>query len=161
MASVLDHCAGLDEVRFPAGAELLVEGQTSGRLYILIEGTVEVLRGGTRVTLASEPGAMFGEMSVLLGRPHTAGVRTAAPSRMYAIADAGRFFQTHPEVAFFVARLLAQRLNAATTYLVDIKRQYESHGNHLSMVGDVLETLIHQQQDDFMPGSDRQPDPRM
>ena len=41
-----------------------------------------------------------------------------------------------------VAQLLAHRLNAATTYLADIKRQYADHDNHLSMVGDVLESLV-------------------
>jgi CRP-like cAMP-binding protein len=161
MASVLDHCDGLVEERFPPGTRLLVEGETTGRLYILIEGEVSVLRGDTEVTLAADPGAMFGEMSILLGRPHSATVVTRSPSRMYAIADAAEFFRTHPAVAFFVARLLAQRLNNATTYLVDLRRQFEDHGNHLSMVGDVLDTLIHQQHDDFMPGSDRMPDPRM
>ena len=56
-----------------------------------------------------------------------------------------------------VARLLANRLNAATTYLVDLKRQFANHGDHLEMVGEVLETLLHQQERDFRPGSDRDP----
>ena len=36
---------------------------------------------------------------------------------------------------------LANRLNAATTYLVDLKRQFAGYGDHLEMVGEVLETL--------------------
>ena len=56
--------------------------------------------------------------------------------------------------------MLAQRLNAATTYLVDLKRQYAGNGNHLAMVSDVLASLIHNQEPEFTPGSDRQPDPQ-
>ena len=61
---------------------------------------------------------------------------------MFVFEDAERFLKSNPEIAFFVGKLLAERLDAATTYLVDLKRQFEGHGNHLGMVGEVLETLI-------------------
>ena len=60
-----------------------------------------------------------------------------------------------------IAQLLAQRLNVATTYLADIKRQYAGHGNHLAMVGEVLESMINLSPSQVSPGSDRQSDPRM
>ena len=75
--------------------------------------------------------------------------------------DATTFLRQHPEIAFYLARLLAQRLNAATTYLVDVKRQYEGHGDHLGMVGEVLEALTVQQTREFTLGPDRADDPRM
>ena len=59
------------------------------------------------------------------------------------------------------AKLLAQRLNAATTYLVDLKRQFEGQGNHFGMVGEVLETLIHQQSEEFTSGPEAEADPRL
>ncbi|MCX5494766.1 Crp/Fnr family transcriptional regulator [Kaistia dalseonensis] len=161
---MLDVLARYDETRridVPAGRELLTEGVTSGRLYVLADGMIEVVRGETQVMLISEPGAIFGEMSVLLDVPHTATVRTVVPSSLYAFDDAAKFLRDDPETALVVARLLAQRLNAATSYLVDLKRQFESHGNHLSMVSDVLASLLHHQETAFTPGSDRQPDPGM
>ena len=75
--------------------------------------------------------------------------------------DAEQFLKSHPEIAFFLGRLLAERLNAATTYLVDLKRQFEGEGNHMGMVGEVLEALIHQQHEEFTLGSDREPDSRL
>ena len=83
------------------------------------------------------------------------------PATVYAFDDAAGFLRSDPEIALHVARLLAQRLNAATTYLVDLKRQYAGNGNHLGMVSDVLASLIHQQEREFTPGSDRLPDPAM
>jgi len=63
---------------------LLPEGQTSGHLYVLKSGSIEVLRGEMQVAVVEEPGAVFGEMSVLLNRPHTATVRALTPIEVYA-----------------------------------------------------------------------------
>jgi CRP/FNR family transcriptional regulator, cyclic AMP receptor protein len=153
MATILDYCAAETAVgRFPAGTVFLEEGLSSGKLFVLADGLIEVVRGETPVAMVAEPGAIFGEMSILLGLPHTATVRAASEVSAYAIEDAGAFLRTHPDIAFSIARLLAQRLNAATTYLVDLKRQFEGQTDHLGMVGEVLETLIHQQEDDVRPG---------
>ena len=138
MVSILDSCAGVPRQEFPAGTVLLSEGDTSGRLYVLASGSVEVLRGDTQVTIISDPGAVFGEMSVLLNRPHTATVRALSPVGVFMFEDAQSFLKSNPEIAFLLAKLLAERLNGATTYLVDLKRQFEGHGNHLGMVGEIL-----------------------
>ena len=161
MASILDKCAGVPRQRFTPGAVLLTEGETSGRLYVLAEGSVEVLRGDTQVAVIGEAGSVFGEMSVLLKRPHTATVRAASPVGVFVFEDAESFLKSNPEIAFFVGKLLAERLNAATTYLVDLKRQFEGQGNHLGMVGEVLETLIHQQNEEFTSGPEAEADPRL
>ena len=161
MASILDACSGARRHNYPPGTILLAEGDTSGRLYVLADGAVEVLRGDTQVAVIKGAGSIFGEMSVLLGRPHTATVRAASPVSAYVFEDAESFLRSHPEIAFFLGRLLAERLNAATTYLVDLKRQFEGHGSHLGMVGEVLETLIHQQHEEFMPGPEDAADPRL
>ena len=160
MASILNICGGARK-EFAAGTILLSEGETSGQLYILAEGTVEVLRGDTQVAVVGESGAVFGEMSVLLNRPHTATVRATSPVGVFVFEDAQNFLKSHPEIAFFLGKLLAERLNAATTYLVDLKRQFEGQGNHFGMVGEILETLIHQQHEDFMPGPENEADPRL
>ena len=161
MGSILDMCEGTPLQELPPGTVLLPEGKTSGHLYVLASGAVEVLRGDTQVAVIEEPGAVFGEMSVLLNRPHTATVRALTPITVYVFDDAERFLRSNPEIAFFIGRLLASRLNAATTYLVDIKRQFEDQSNHLCMVGDVLDALMHQQDEEFSLGPEREVDPRL
>ena len=161
MSSILDLCREATLKELPAGAVLLSEGETTGHLYVLKSGTVEVLRGETQVAVIEDPGAVFGEMSVLLKRPHTATVRALSPMSCYVFDDADHFLESNPEIALFIGRLLAARLNAATTYLADLKRQFEGHGSHLGMVGEVLDVLIHQQDDDFSLGPDERSDPRL
>jgi CRP/FNR family cyclic AMP-dependent transcriptional regulator len=143
----------------PAGTVLLKQGTRSGKLYILLEGRVEVRREDTLVAVADEPGALFGEMSALLDVDHTANVVAVTPVTVYEFKDAARFLQSDPQVALTVARKLAQRLNTVTTYLVDLKRQYAGHSNHLGMVSEVLASLVYQQAEAFTPGSDRDPGP--
>jgi CRP/FNR family cyclic AMP-dependent transcriptional regulator len=157
MRALLDHCTDIPLQHLPGGTVLLAEGQNTGRVYVLAQGRIEVLRGETQVTVLDEPGSLVGEMSVLLDTPHTATARTMGDVKVHAIENGEEFFSKHPDLSWLVARLLAVRLNAATTYLVDLKRQFAGRDDHLQMVGEVLETLIHQQERDFRPGSDRDP----
>ena len=145
----------------PPVREIVHEGGRTGHLYVLIEGRLEVVKGDTVVATITEPGAVLGEMSVLLDQPHTATVRAAQDSVIYEIDDAASFLRKQPAVALIIARMLAQRLNVANTYLADIKRQYAGHGNHLAMVGDLLQSMINLPPTQVSPGSDRQSDPRM
>lgn len=161
MRDVLHRCAGMLERTFAAGEVLLHDGDRTGVLFILIEGSVEVLKGDVQVNLVSDPGAVFGEISVLLDAPHTATVRTLEPSRFYVAENALGFLQSDGTVALAVARLLGRRVNAMTTYLVDLKHQFEDHETHLGIVDEVLEALVHHQGDEHSPGSDRDPDPNV
>src|SRR6266481_6532831 len=137
MREILDYCSGGVRRDISAGAFVVHEGHTSGHLYVLIEGRLEVIKGDTVVANIVEPGAVVGEMSVLLDKPHTATVRVASDSTVYEFGDAASFLRDQPAVALLIARLLAQRLNVATTYLADIMQQYAGHGDHLAMVGEI------------------------
>ncbi|THD64231.1 MAG: cyclic nucleotide-binding domain-containing protein [Bradyrhizobium sp.] len=161
MRTILDYCSGGVQRAVPAGTLIIHEGGTTGHLYVLIEGRLEVIKGDTVVASITEPGAVVGEMSFLLDKPHTATVRAASASTVYEFDDAASFLRDQPAVALLIARLLAQRLNVATTYLADIMHQYAGHGDHLSMVGEILQSMINLPPTTVSPGSDLQSDPRM
>ncbi len=158
MNTILSLCNHLPETTFDSGQVLLGEGARTGLLYVLIDGEVEILKGDFQVDTVSEPGAIFGEVSALLAMPHMATVRALSALRVYRIEQGADFLHSHPSIALAVARLLAQRLNGVTNYLVDLKRQFQDQQSHLGMVDEVLETLVHQQGRPFVPGSDRDPD---
>jgi CRP-like cAMP-binding protein len=160
MRDILSYCLGrLPERSIPAGEVIMAEGKHDGVLFILAEGAVEVLKGDFQINTFTDPGAVFGEISILLDTPHTATVKTLAPSRFYVVEDPVEFLRSAPDIALGVARLLAKRLHAMTTYLVDLKHQFEDHDSHLGMVDEVLDALTHAQHEDHAPGSDRDPDP--
>ncbi len=157
MRAILDYCSGGTKREVSAGTLVLHEGGKTGHLFVLIEGRLEVIKGDTVVAVLSEPGAVLGEMSVLLDQPHTATVRAAADSIVYEFDDAASFLRDQPAVALLIAQLLAQRLNVATTYLADLMHQYAGQGNHLEL----LQSMINLPPMQVAPGSDRQSDPRM
>ncbi|HYC53947.1 MAG TPA: cyclic nucleotide-binding domain-containing protein [Candidatus Binatia bacterium] len=159
MDEILQACSDVEQKVLPAGQAILEEGRRAGVLYVLIEGEVEVCKGEYAIHVISDPGAVFGEISVLLDAPHTATVRTTAQSRFHVIEDPLSFLHARPAVALGISRLLAERLHSMTTYLVDLKRQYEDSQDHFGMVDEVLETLGHAQRAGHVPGSDRDPDP--
>ena len=142
MLAILQLIAGHKVKHFAVGDVVIEQGTASGPLLVLIEGEVEVLRDNVRLAKASEPGNVFGEMSVLLGGHHHVTIRALKPCSFAIIENPCEFLTSSPEASLHVARLLAARLNALNKYLVDVKQQYEGH-DHLGMVDDVLETLMH------------------
>src|SRR5262245_57668658 len=160
MGTPLDHCAGLPERILEKGDIVIQEG-AGGPLFVLIDGAVEVVKGDVQLNVVDEPGSIFGEVSALLGTPPMATVRTLERSRFFVADDGLAFIASRPELALAVARLLASRLTSVTSYLIDVKTQFQDREDHLGIVDDVLETLIHDQsaRTGVRPGSDREPDP--
>ncbi len=153
MQDILDACSGLPEAQFAADDCLIQEGGPGGNLYVLISGEVVVLKGETEVARVSQPGSVFGEMSALLGLPYSASVRAVGPVRAHLSENAADFIAANPAVALHTARILAQRLHAATAYLADVKAQFADQKNHFAMMDRILETLMQRQ-------ASRAPQPR-
>lgn len=138
LAALRDH-----PVRsFAAGETVLEQGDRTGLLFILIEGAVEVVKDDVTVATASEPGAVFGDLSALLGVPHTAAVRTMRASSFHVVTNPRVFLEQNPPVCLHLCELLARRLDAVNKYLVDVKQQFAGH-DHLGLVDGVLDTLMH------------------
>src|SRR3981189_3160508 len=57
MRAVLDYCTGGIQRKVPAGTPVIHEGGTTGHLYVLIEGRLEVLKGDTVVALSARSAA--------------------------------------------------------------------------------------------------------
>jgi CRP-like cAMP-binding protein len=143
MQEILDQCGGLEEVTFAPGDVLLPEGQTTGRLYILIEGALEVIKGETPVTVLTEAGSLVGDVAALLDCPHPVTVAAERESRCYVAHDARQFLAGHPELTFLVAEVLARRLKGMVGYLADLKAQYQGRNDHFGVVDELLLHLAH------------------
>lgn len=145
MEEILDECHGLPVARFQPRERLVLEGAPSEAMFVLIEGSVEIVRGGIALLTVSAPGSLIGEMSALLGKPYSATVRAVSEVTAYRIDDAGRFLAERPVLLLRTAQLLAQRLDNATAYLSDLKAHEEGRGgNAFGMIDEVLGTLMSQ-----------------
>lgn len=145
MGKILELVSAYPQREFAEGAIIIQQGEVEPTIFVLLQGEVEVVRDEVRLAKSSEPGAVFGEISALLGGPYTASVRAIKPSSFAVIDDPDAFLGQSAEASLHVARLLARRITTLNRYLVDVKRQYEGH-DHLGMVDEVLDTLMHRPQ---------------
>lgn len=116
---------GFPIATYQAGETVIAAGSTTGRLLILRTGVVAVLRGGLEIAAVREPGAVFGELSVLLDQPHSADVRALEISQFY-VADAATLLRVDPVALLYVATVLARRLDDANRALIELRRQLEA-----------------------------------
>ena len=157
MIDLLQLSSHLPEFEIDSGHEILREGERTGAIWILVAGELRVRRRATVVEWIDQPGAVVGEMAVLLGTAATASVEASEPSRLRYAAD-GEAFLADPTVTHLVAVGLAERLNLVTTYLADLQDQYgDSPG--MDMVQEILIRLMDRQARPFPPGSVREADP--
>jgi CRP/FNR family cyclic AMP-dependent transcriptional regulator len=128
--TVLDAASVLPVTVLAPRAVLVAEGARTGKLYILKSGDLEVVREGSVVAGFAEPGAIVGEMSVLLEQPHTATVRTRLGAEVHVVDDPIAFMDAHPPVAREIAEALAVRLQKTTALLVDMRHQAKERQDH-------------------------------
>ena len=95
--ALIEH---LEEVSFEEGSAFFTQGAPSNDAYLLVEGRVNVMRGGHRVA-SFGPGALVGEMGLLEGVERTAHVVAEVPTRAYRLKREGllHLLEHHPGAA--------------------------------------------------------------
>lgn len=138
-ATVQEKFASLPLATYGVGETVVTEGMRTGQLFILKRGAVSIVKGDTEIARVTEPGAMFGELSVLLDQPHTADVRTLELSQFH-VADAATLLTQDPVTSLYIGRLLAQRLDATNRALVELKHQLRT-GQPQSVIEKTVEKI--------------------
>ena len=119
----------LPVVTFHAGETVIADGSKTGRLLILRKGNVAIVKDDTEIARVAEPGAVFGELSILLNQPHAADVRELEASQFH-VADAAGLFAQNPIAVLYVATVLAHRLDGANHALIELKHQLQTGEPH-------------------------------
>ena len=97
---------------FPAGQMICQEGEPGNSFYIILSGSVEIFSRKTEQYIATlNEGEFFGEMSLLLGIPRSATVRTLEETVLFVVdhKDLQRLLQNHQELADQIAQKLLER----------------------------------------------------
>jgi CRP-like cAMP-binding protein len=129
MADLLDLAADLPAREIPAGEFLLVEGTTSGALFVLVEGPSRSAAAMPSSPWSISP-ANLGEISTLLGRPHRATVVAVVPTRVRVAFDGAAFLNAPMSLG---TSPRDWRLEALNAYLVDIREQYAGADGQLGL----------------------------
>lgn len=146
----------LPVVTFEPGELLIQDGHRTGSMWVLVSGSVEIVKDGVRISVLSRPGTSFGDIAAILGSSHTASVRVVERSSFHYAQDGRTLLLGDPELLLLVAGGLAERLDVVTRYLADLKTQY-GHAPGLDMVSEVLGQLARPSNGPMRPGSIRDP----
>ena len=104
-----------DEVRFPRGRRVVLEGMRGSDFFLVVVGTASVLVDGWRVATLG-PGDFFGEIAVLGDGHRSASVRAETPLHCMVVANGGlqELIVEHPQVGINLIRIVIARYQAIT-----------------------------------------------
>ncbi len=114
LREIVDH---LQQVIYSPGQEILTKGNVGTHLYIIISGSVSVMDDDGDVITTLNRGEIFGEMSLISGKPISATIRAAEPSRVLLLSgiDLSDVLVKYPFLQMAFTRMLVQRLSQANT----------------------------------------------
>jgi CRP-like cAMP-binding protein len=105
--------AEFDEVRFPSGRRIVLEGLRGSDFFLVVAGTAAVLVDGWRVATLG-PGDFFGEIAVLGDGLRSASVRAETPLQCLVLPN-GKLEQMllgHPQLGINLIRTVIGRFQA-------------------------------------------------
>ncbi|MBN1857811.1 cyclic nucleotide-binding domain-containing protein [Candidatus Bipolaricaulota bacterium] len=99
------------ERTYDADQKMVGEGDQGIGFYLILKGSVDVLKGGSKVAHLGT-GAFFGEMSVLSGAPRNADVIAAEDTTCLILTSWAlkSLIASHPDVAMEILQELIRRL---------------------------------------------------
>src|SRR5215208_3151741 len=109
--------AGLEVVNLKPGELLFREGDTGDRMYVIVGGELEILKGTNAdeemILNTIHAGEYIGEMSLITGAPRTASVRSRGDVILLSMSRVQLMdlLQRHPHLANDMVGVLSQRLD--------------------------------------------------
>lgn len=113
---------------FPAGREIVTEGQPGEELFVVVRGRVSIEKNGVEIA-ELRAGGHFGEMGLIDNAPRSATVRATEPTRVMVIARPDLMNLMKREAILAVKMLwsfvqvLSDRLRATNSELSDARQE--------------------------------------
>jgi len=109
---------------YQKGDILFAEGDESQDLYFLVSGHLEILKGDKKIAEITESGALFGELSFLLGAKRTATVQAENEVRVLRIPrkEVSTFLKEFPSVAEKITEIIARRLDESSQAVYGLRQ---------------------------------------
>ncbi len=111
-----------DVEMYEDGDDIIHQGNKDNDFFMLLQGTVMVVRDGKRIADIKEPGEYFGEMSAISGEPRSASIVSKGRSKIkrYPGDKIMEVIQTQPKVARYLFKTLVNRLSQTSDIIVKL-----------------------------------------
>ncbi len=111
--------AAAHEISCAPGTVLFTEGEPGQEMLILLQGVLEVLKGG-RLIATIQAGEVVGEMALIDDMPRSATVRAVAPCLLLVVsADLFQSVVLRPQSLLAMMRVLSRRIRQDTVRLAE------------------------------------------
>jgi CRP-like cAMP-binding protein len=141
MTSLLLLTYSAPTIELDKGDVLISQGESDGNLYVLDSGVLAVERDGVRIATIDQFDSLIGEMSLLLGKPHSATVRAEGKARVRVVKDAMVVLERHPLITLRLATLLCQRLDSTSALLAGLSHEPDAKVEQ-GLIGRLRESLL-------------------
>jgi CRP-like cAMP-binding protein len=106
----------VDELVVPEGTVLMREGEIGREVYVIVEGSVRVMRKGRKLADFG-PGSYIGDVALITRLPRGATGVTTSPARLLVMTDTAfrSVVRQSPSIALKVLESVGQRTRQAFT----------------------------------------------
>lgn len=115
------------------GDEVIKEGQEDSRIFVLLTGSLEVIKNGEALAKLDTAGEIFGELAAVTNEKRTASV-IARSNTLCLVIDQQFLREIKPEednasyyaaLYGFISRVLAERLKKASVLITRLEKELE------------------------------------
>jgi CRP-like cAMP-binding protein len=113
---------------YPAGTTVFNEGDPADGMYLILEGSVQIIRktasGEERTVAIVTPGQSFGEIGLLVERPRGATAAAGTELRVLKITRVALdlLHKSAPDIAYMMYQVLARSLAEQLLLTTDMQR---------------------------------------
>ena len=113
----------MQSVSKEAGDVIIQKGDTTGEMYFICRGEVQVLDSNNEVVSELKEGNFFGEIGLLMSTERTATVKAKTSCDLFTLSKPvfGRILRDHPQFADNIMRIAKERydLSVSMTDLIE------------------------------------------
>lgn len=143
----LNQLVALGEiVTYPPDLVLFREGDEGDKLFLILEGSIEVSNEGDKQIFLLSQGDLLGEIALLDGLPRTATVTTASPCKLFGLSRAqfAAFLAFDPNLAMNLMTVTNRKVRAALEREKQLNASLREANEELERLNHDLESLVEQ-----------------
>ena len=141
----LKNIAAKTEIlEYPAGTYICREGEWGDSLYVIMHGSVSLVKDGIELGTFRRQGDCVGEMTLIDGQPRSASLRTTSDVRLLQLRSASfeSMLTAHPESCREILKVLSERLREGLNVQIEAIRNEAAREQELILAEEIQQGLL-------------------